>query len=263
VSIWQCSSFTDLAVHRPDPGTQSTAQLEAWRQFPVTSPHCRNPVGFAAVAPCGAVCPCLAAFLVASPGGDLILCPFPGTSASNAVPGRRLSPSGCEGSVPASYLILLLLLLLSTVPVLFQIGKMDKPVIAIDEDDLCYGDWRCSHCSYINFGKRIACTDCAMPRRGSSSSRGRGGGRGGRAGSGQAPLPAPLEMEEEKPTSTDDRPGSDAQWGQRNPVAAATAYAAKIDIFKAGPPGKFKEGDWPCPSCGNINYARRLACNTW
>jgi len=34
--------------------------------------------------------------------------PFPGTSASNAVPGRRLSPSGCEGSVPASYFILLL-----------------------------------------------------------------------------------------------------------------------------------------------------------
>jgi hypothetical protein len=44
----------------------------------------------AAVAPCGAVCPCLAAFLVASPGGDLILCPFPGTSASNAVPRATL-----------------------------------------------------------------------------------------------------------------------------------------------------------------------------
>jgi len=44
----------------------------------------------AAVAPRGPVCPCLAAFLVASPGGDLILCPFPGTSASNAVPRATL-----------------------------------------------------------------------------------------------------------------------------------------------------------------------------
>jgi len=45
-----------------------------------------------------------------------ILCPFPGTSASNACPGRRLSPSGCEGSVPASYLIFLLLILDYCVP---------------------------------------------------------------------------------------------------------------------------------------------------
>jgi hypothetical protein len=28
-----------------------------------------------------------------------------------------------------------------------------------------------------------------------------------------------------------------------------------------GPPGLFKEGDWKCPSCGNINFSKREFCN--
>ncbi|PFH37540.1 ran binding protein [Besnoitia besnoiti] len=28
-----------------------------------------------------------------------------------------------------------------------------------------------------------------------------------------------------------------------------------------GPPGLFKQGDWPCTHCGNVNWARRNTCN--
>lgn len=144
---------------------------------------------------------------------------------------------------------------------------MEKPVINNSfDDDLSYGDWRCASCSYINFGKRTLCTECRLPRRGGASARGRGGGLAGR--SGVATLPAPVVVEEERPAvpaehlaAAPPAPSAAPPAGYKNPVAAAAAYAAKIDIFKAGPPGKFKEGDWPCPACGNINYARRLACH--
>ena len=145
---------------------------------------------------------------------------------------------------------------------------MDKPVINNSfDDDLSYGDWRCASCQYINFGKRAQCTECRVPRRGLASTRGsRGGGRGGRVDIGQVPLPAPVAVEEDLVTSevvSTSAEGAKAFAPSGSRIASGTSYAAKIDIFKAGPPGKFKEGDWPCSGCGNINYARRLACNNW
>lgn len=28
-----------------------------------------------------------------------------------------------------------------------------------------------------------------------------------------------------------------------------------------GPRGRFKQGDWACVICGNMNWAKRLECN--
>jgi len=31
--------------------------------------------------------------------------------------------------------------------------------------------------------------------------------------------------------------------------------------YLGGPPGLFKEGDWVCSTCKNINFCKRLKCN--
>lgn len=41
--------------------------------------------------------------------------------------------------------------------------------------------------------------------------------------------------------------------GQRAPIAEAPRVASKPPVIK--------EGDWTCASCGNVNWARRTACN--
>ncbi|CAN1297682.1 Transcription initiation factor TFIID subunit 15 [Linum perenne] len=86
------------------------------------------------------------------------------------------------------------------------------------------GDWLCpntSSCSNVNFAFRGVCNRCGTARPSGAS-----GGGGGAAGRGR---------------------------GRGGPEPGRTVGATTSKLF--GP------NDWPCPMCGNINWAKRLKCN--
>ncbi|KAK6921442.1 Zinc finger, RanBP2-type, partial [Dillenia turbinata] len=85
------------------------------------------------------------------------------------------------------------------------------------------GDWLCPNtsCSNVNFAFRGVCNRCGSARPAGAS----GGGGAGR-GRGHA---------------THDSVGEPRGVG--------------------GPTGLFGPNDWPCPMCGNINWAKRTKCN--
>ncbi|XP_072986779.1 transcription initiation factor TFIID subunit 15 isoform X2 [Typha latifolia] len=87
------------------------------------------------------------------------------------------------------------------------------------------GDWLCPNtsCSNVNFAFRGVCNRCGTARpAGAGGSGPGGGGRGKGRGSNDAGGPG--------------RPAT-------------------------GPTGLFGPNDWPCPMCGNINWAKRTKCN--
>ncbi|KAK3010842.1 hypothetical protein RJ639_011521, partial [Escallonia herrerae] len=86
------------------------------------------------------------------------------------------------------------------------------------------GDWMCPNtsCNNVNFAFRGVCNRCGSARPAGAS--GGGGGAGGR-GRGR---------------------GNDSGAPGRG---------------VGGPTGLFGPNDWPCPMCGNINWAKRLKCN--
>uniref|UniRef100_A0A0E0AIB0 Transcription initiation factor TFIID subunit 15 n=1 Tax=Oryza glumipatula TaxID=40148 RepID=A0A0E0AIB0_9ORYZ len=105
-------------------------------------------------------------------------------------------------------------------------GRGDGPGKAWQQD----GDWLCPNtsCGNVNFAFRGVCNLCGAARpAGVSGSSAGGGGRGRGRGS------------------------DDARGGSRAAAAAAVG----------GPPGLFGPNDWPCPMCGNINWAKRMKCN--
>ncbi|XP_016186803.1 transcription initiation factor TFIID subunit 15 isoform X1 [Arachis ipaensis] len=86
------------------------------------------------------------------------------------------------------------------------------------------GDWLCPNisCSNVNFAFRGACNRCGSARPVGAAGVAGGGGRGkGRASQGQE------------------------SGGVGRPVTG----------------GLFGPNDWPCPMCGNINWAKRTKCN--
>lgn len=87
------------------------------------------------------------------------------------------------------------------------------------------GDWQCPNtsCSNVNFAFRGVCNRCGSAR--PSGGFGSGAGAGGR-GRGR---------------------GSHDSSGPGRAIGAPT--------------GLFGPNDWPCPMCGNINWAKRLKCN--
>ncbi|KAG9442289.1 hypothetical protein H6P81_018143 [Aristolochia fimbriata] len=101
-------------------------------------------------------------------------------------------------------------------------GRGDAPGKAWQQD----GDWLCPNtsCSNVNFAFRGVCNRC-----GSARPTGASGGGGGSAGRGKG------------------RGGSDPGGHGRAPAGAPT--------------GLFGPNDWPCPMCGNINWAKRTKCN--
>ncbi|KAL0917034.1 hypothetical protein M5K25_012074 [Dendrobium thyrsiflorum] len=88
------------------------------------------------------------------------------------------------------------------------------------------GDWLCPNtsCSNVNFAFRGVCNRCGTAR--PAGAGGIGAGRGGQ-GRGR---------------------GSNEAGGRGRAVAGPTT-------------GLFGPNDWPCPMCGNINWAKRLKCN--
>ncbi|KAL5206771.1 hypothetical protein ABZP36_034980 [Zizania latifolia] len=101
-------------------------------------------------------------------------------------------------------------------------GRGDGPAKAWQQD----GDWMCPNtsCGNVNFAFRGVCNRCGAARpAGVSGSSAGGGGRGRGHGS------------------------DDTRGGNRAAVG--------------GPPGLFGPNDWPCPMCGNINWAKRMKCN--
>lgn len=100
-------------------------------------------------------------------------------------------------------------------------GRGDAPGNAWQQE----GDWPCPNtsCSNVNFAFRGVCNRCGAARPAGVS-----GGGGGGAGRGR---------------------------GRGATDAAGLARGA------GGPTGLFGPNDWPCPMCGNINWAKRLKCN--
>ncbi|KAJ1280790.1 hypothetical protein BS78_04G259700 [Paspalum vaginatum] len=104
-------------------------------------------------------------------------------------------------------------------------GRSDGPGKAWQQD----GDWMCPNtsCGNVNFAFRGVCNRCGAARpAGVGGAAAAGGGRGRGRGS-----------------------GADARGSSRAGAAAG------------GPPGLFGPNDWPCPMCGNINWAKRSKCN--
>ncbi|KAI8538519.1 hypothetical protein RHMOL_Rhmol09G0109600 [Rhododendron molle] len=87
------------------------------------------------------------------------------------------------------------------------------------------GDWQCPNtsCTNVNFAFRGVCNRCGSARP--------SGGFGGGAGAG----------------------GRGRGRGSHDSSGPGRAPGAQAGLF--GP------NDWPCPMCGNINWAKRLKCN--
>lgn len=115
------------------------------------------------------------------------------------------------------------------------------------------GDWTCSNpsCGNINWAKRVACNRCGTTRTAMDATF----------------------MEVTPGVKPGDWPCAQCgniNWARREecnlchtpraggPVIPATTYIRTPQLPVAAPQ---HAADWPCPSCGNINFARRDACN--
>jgi inhibitor of KinA sporulation pathway (predicted exonuclease) len=87
------------------------------------------------------------------------------------------------------------------------------------------GDWKCERCNFNNFARRNFCKDCGASRPGGAPQRNGGGYGGGYGGEGYG---------------GGGYGGRGQQRGQRGP--------------------RMKPGDWRCPDCSFVNFARRNSC---
>jgi len=154
------------------------------------------------------------------------------------------------------------------------------------------GDWICRSCKNHNFASRTACNKCQVPRPHDAESAvaGKGGGKGysappaaaayGAYGSGKGGY----DMYGGKGGyDMYGKGGYDMYGGYGKGGYGGGMVPVYMDPYKGGGKGMMyaapmapygmmqqapmqstkpmKEGDWMCPSCGNHNFASRVACN--
>ncbi|GAB4813719.1 hypothetical protein N2152v2_000765 [Parachlorella kessleri] len=111
------------------------------------------------------------------------------------------------------------------------------------------GDWDCV-CGNNNFGWRDKCNKCGKAK--SEVAGGGGGAPGGGYGGGGYGAP---------PAGRGYGGAPAGGYGGAPAAAAAPPERARVTAAPQGPKGLFAPEDWTCPSCGNVNWARRATCN--
>lgn len=125
------------------------------------------------------------------------------------------------------------------------------------------GDWICPNCGDHNYARNICCRRCQTQKPEGA------GGHFGSGGSGPAPQMRPGDWI--CPNCSDHnyaknaicrRCGTPKQEGDGAGGGADLGVQRQQQQFGGGGGGQFapKPGDWYCPSCSDLNFARNVAC---
>jgi hypothetical protein len=100
------------------------------------------------------------------------------------------------------------------------------------------GDWECpnSKCKNKNFAKRVKCNLCATLK------------------------PEIIKAREKSRSNSKNRMRSRSRSRNNRRKSESRKRSKPTDKF-GGKPGLFKEGDWRCEKCNNVNFSWRVACN--
>merc|ERR1712032_1781281 len=128
------------------------------------------------------------------------------------------------------------------------------------------GDWACVMCGNINFARRVNCNKCGSPR--PDGVGGGGGMRGGnteiRSGDWKCKECGNINFARRQECNRCGAPrpddGGASTFGAGGQMGGGGGGVAATKSF-AQPGFSMKPGDWQCPACGNMNFAKRAECN--
>jgi len=113
-------------------------------------------------------------------------------------------------------------------------GKKPKP-----------GDWYCPNCGDLNFARNVDCRRCATPKPEGLAMAGLKPGDWSCPNCGDLNFAKNIECR---------------KCGHPNPDPAGSQAAMEAGMAAAAARFPEKPGDWYCPSCGHMNFARNLEC---